>query len=128
MRRSPPATSGKDGLVRIAEIAPPWFAVPPDGYGGIEWIVAQLADELTKRGHEVTLFAPPGSRSEAEVESPLPAEPPPGTIGDVWYELVHDIAAYEQAEEFDIIHDHSGLVGPSIGAFSAHHRVVHTLH
>ena len=45
--------------MRIAVIAPPWYSVPPGGYGGIEWVVSLLADGLTDRGHEVTLFAPP---------------------------------------------------------------------
>ena len=27
-------------------MAPPWLAVPPKGYGGIEWVVALLADGL----------------------------------------------------------------------------------
>ena len=37
--------------MRIAVIAPPWYAIPPSGYGGIEWVVALLADGLTDRGH-----------------------------------------------------------------------------
>jgi hypothetical protein len=114
--------------LRIARIAPPWFPLPPHGYGGIEWIVLQLADELTRRGHDITLFAPPGSRSEAQVESPLPAEAPRGSIGDVWYQIMHDFAVYDQAQEFDIIRDHSKVVGPSIGAISSHRRVVNTIH
>ena len=44
--------------MRIAVIAPAWYPVPPSGYGGIEWVVALLADGLTDRGHKVTLFAP----------------------------------------------------------------------
>jgi glycosyltransferase involved in cell wall biosynthesis len=43
--------------MRIAVVAPPWYPVPPSGYGGIEWVVSLLADGLTERGHEVTLFA-----------------------------------------------------------------------
>ncbi len=39
--------------MRIALIAPPWYTIPPSGYGGIEWVVALLADGLTDRGHEV---------------------------------------------------------------------------
>ena len=35
--------------MRIALIAPPWYAIPPSGYGGIEWVVALLADGLTDR-------------------------------------------------------------------------------
>jgi hypothetical protein len=46
--------------MRIAVIAPPWYTIPPSGYGGIEWVVALLADGLTDRSHEVTLFAPQG--------------------------------------------------------------------
>ncbi len=30
--------------MRIAILSPVWFAVPPSGYGGIEWIVSLLAD------------------------------------------------------------------------------------
>ena len=40
--------------MRIAQICPPWLAVPPKGYGGIEWVVALLADGLVE-----TLFGVP---------------------------------------------------------------------
>ncbi len=52
-------------------LAPPWIPVPPPGYGGIEAVVALLCEELVARGHDVTLFAAPGSRSAAQVRSPL---------------------------------------------------------
>jgi glycosyltransferase involved in cell wall biosynthesis len=68
--------------MRIAVIAPPWYPVPPNGYGGIEWVVALLADGLTERGHEVTLFAPPGSKTDAELVPPLQEVPPEELIGD----------------------------------------------
>ena len=32
--------------MRIAILSPVWFAVPPSGYGGIEWIVSLLSDGL----------------------------------------------------------------------------------
>ncbi|HEX9343426.1 MAG TPA: glycosyltransferase family 4 protein [Actinomycetota bacterium] len=115
--------------MRIALVAPPWFSVPPDGYGGIESVVALLADGLAERGHEVTLFAPPGSRTRARLVAPLGEEqsPPAGAVGDPWYEAAHAVAAYERAEEFDLLHDHTGPVGASIGAVSGA-TVVHTLH
>jgi len=47
--------------LRIALVAPPWFAVPPVGYGGIELVVYLLARELKARGHDVTVFASHGS-------------------------------------------------------------------
>jgi glycosyl transferase family 4 len=64
--------TGRAAAMRIAQVAPPWLAVPPDGYGGIERIVDLLARGLHERGHELTLFAPQGSRSPANVVSPLP--------------------------------------------------------
>ena len=113
--------------MRIAVIAPPWYPVPPNGYGGIEWVVALLADGLTERGHEVTLFAPPGSETEAELVRPLPEVPPEELIGDPWYEAAHAVSAYQRGSEFDLLHDHTGPVGASIGAISDC-PTVHTLH
>jgi glycosyltransferase involved in cell wall biosynthesis len=46
----------------------PVIKVPPDHYGGIERVVADLADRLTARGHDVTLWAAPGSRVNGTVE------------------------------------------------------------
>ena len=62
--------------LRIAMLAPPWISVPPPGYGGIEAVVALLTRELVRRGHDVTLFAAPGSHSEAEVHTLLAAAHP----------------------------------------------------
>ncbi len=64
--------------MRIAEIAPPWFAVPPTGYGGIELVVSLLADGLTEQGHDVTLFASGGSQTKAKLVSPMVDPPDPG--------------------------------------------------
>ena len=113
--------------MRIAIIAPPWYPVPPSGYGGIEWVVSLLADGLTDRGHQVTLFAPPGSETEARLEPPLGKVPPEELIGDPWYEAAHAMSAYDRGGEFDVLHDHTGPVGVSIGAMSEC-PTVHTLH
>ena len=113
--------------MKIAQIAPPWIAVPPPGYGGIEWVVALLADELAARGHDVTLFASGGSVTKAKLDSVFDPAPGPTTIGDTYLEVLHAFHAYERAEEFDVIHDHSGMVGLAIAA-RAGFRVVHTVH
>jgi glycosyl transferase family 1 len=42
--------------LRIAMIMPPWYEVPPAGYGGLERVCASLIDGLIARGHHVTLF------------------------------------------------------------------------
>lgn len=45
----------------------PFIRVPPKEYGGIERVIADLANGLTRRGHEVTLWAAPGSCIRAKV-------------------------------------------------------------
>jgi glycosyltransferase involved in cell wall biosynthesis len=116
--------------VRIAEIAPPWFTVPPAGYGGIELVVALLTDGLVERGHDVTLFASGGSRTKASLVSPLVDPPDPALVGNTWYDTFHAAASYLDLDEsFDVIHDHSGIVGPALGARrGGTPPVVHTLH
>src|SRR3954447_3560655 len=42
--------------LRIAMVAPPWYELPPVGYGGLELICSALIDALARRGHHVTLF------------------------------------------------------------------------
>ncbi|HEX2029531.1 MAG TPA: glycosyltransferase, partial [Nitriliruptorales bacterium] len=110
--------------MRILQIAPPWFAVPPESYGGIEWVVALLADGLTDAGHEVTLVASGGSRTHARLHI-VYETPPSEAIGDLALEVSHVIEGYLQADSIDLVHDHSGLVGPALGAL-APVTVVHT--
>jgi glycosyltransferase involved in cell wall biosynthesis len=116
--------------VKIAQIAPCWIPVPPPGYGGIELVVAHLADGLVESGHDVTLFASGGSQTKAKLVTYW-AEPP-GTARLVTHpldELPHVLNAYKHAEEFDVIHDHTFPLGPSMGAQrSPPPPVVHTLH
>src|SRR5665213_2878101 len=107
--------NGHADPLRIAVLAPPWIAVPPLGYGGIETVVALLCEALVGRGHEVTLFAAPGSRSVARVY-PLLEDAHPDEIGSSLYESDHVAGAWEQIDAaaerglpFDVVHDHSGF-------------------
>lgn len=113
--------------MRILQMAPPWFAVPPAGYGGIEWVVAELADGLAERGHDVTLLASGGSRTKATLWTVFD-DPPSKLIGSPYHDLMHCAAAYQRRAEFDLIHDHSGILGPAIGSFVDGPPVMHTLH
>jgi glycosyltransferase involved in cell wall biosynthesis len=54
--------------MKILLVMDPFIKVPPDHYGGIERVVADLADGLTASGHDVTLWAAPGSRVNGLVE------------------------------------------------------------
>src|SRR4051794_16715808 len=51
------------GRLRIAITVDPYLPVPPKFYGGIERVVAFLADGLVKLGHDVTLYAHPSSEA-----------------------------------------------------------------
>ena len=115
--------------MRIAEIAPPWVSVPPPSYGGIELVVALVADGLVDRGHDVTLFASGGSRTKGRLVSPLAESPALADMGlSVTDDTIHTLSAYLHAGEFDVIHDHSGL-GPAFGAMlHGNPPVVRTLH
>ena len=56
-RRSSIGGSGKQGLMKIAQVAPLYESVPPKYYGGTERVVSYLTEELVRQGHDVTLFA-----------------------------------------------------------------------
>jgi glycosyltransferase involved in cell wall biosynthesis len=112
--------------MRIAVISPVWFPVPPTGYGGIEWVVSLLADGLAAAGHDVTLFASGDSRTNATLASVFD-EAPSSHIGETYYELQHALAAYRRADEFDVVNDHTGLLGATLGGLVST-PVVHTVH
>ncbi len=54
--------------MKIAILSTPWIAVPPEGYGGIELVVANLTEGLVKKGHQVMLFATGDSKTSARLE------------------------------------------------------------
>jgi glycosyltransferase involved in cell wall biosynthesis len=110
-------------------IAPPWYAVPPKAYGGIELVVALLAREWERLGHDVAVVATGGSNVDATVHSPLQEPPPPEMLGNGFYEAFHALCAYARADGADIVHDHSGVIGPTVASRDMSlPPVVHTLH
>jgi len=112
--------------MRVAVLAPVWFPVPPSGYGGIEWVVSLLADGLVDAGHEVTLFAAGESMTKAELHA-VYAHAPSEWIGNSFWELRHALSCYERAGDFDVINDHTGAVGATLGQ-TVRTPVVHTVH
>ncbi len=55
--------------MHVLLVMDPFIAVPPRHYGGIERVIADLADGLIERGHRVTLWAGPGSGTNATLET-----------------------------------------------------------
>ncbi|HEX6873209.1 MAG TPA: glycosyltransferase family 4 protein [Micromonosporaceae bacterium] len=115
--------------LRIAQISGPWLGVPPVGYGGSETMVAHIADGLVERGHDVTLFAPPNSRTRARLESFYPDELGMQALVEHWlWQIPPLLQAYGQAERFDVIHDHTFPIGPITGYCVPDTLLVHTAH
>ncbi|MDQ3778622.1 MAG: glycosyltransferase, partial [Actinomycetota bacterium] len=112
--------------LKIAVVSPVWFPVPPSGYGGIEWVVALLADGLVDAGHDVTLFASGDSRTKAELVAVYETAPSEW-IGRSHWELRHLLAAYGRADEFDVVNDHTGMTGIVVSGL-VRTPVVHTVH
>jgi glycosyltransferase involved in cell wall biosynthesis len=119
--------------LRVAMLAPPWIPVPAPGYGGIEEVVRLLCAGLAARCHDVTLFAPPGSESTADVSVVL-EEAHPDAIENARFEVDHvarvftavDAAAAE-GRPYDVIHDHTGHAALAM-ADRLGVPLVHTLH
>jgi glycosyltransferase involved in cell wall biosynthesis len=97
-----------DGL-RIGQIAPISAPVAPDTGSSIEQIVSLLTEELVRRGHEVTLFACGESQTSARLHAVYPRSF--YADDELWNWELHDqlnaAAAFERAEEFDVIHSHA---------------------
>jgi len=94
--------------MRIAVVSTMRTSVPPQRSGSVELLVALLAENLVRRGHEVTVFAPGDSKVGTRVLSVLPA----GYHHDetIWdwrlAEFMQLGLVYEHADEFDVIHSH----------------------
>ncbi len=101
--------------MRIAVLSPVWFPVPPSGYGGIESVVSLLADGLVDHGHDVTLFASGDSQTTARLASIYDVAPSEW-IGHTFWELQHTVSCLVRDDEFDVISDHTGLLGLALGS------------
>lgn len=119
---------GDQESLRIAVVAPPWFELPPQGYGGTEAVVAGLVDQLVDRGHEVTLVASGRHRTRAQHFVQVYEEPPSRLLGNPMPEVQAAAVAAEALADLDLdlVHDHS-LAGPLL-ARSRRVPTVVTLH
>jgi glycosyltransferase involved in cell wall biosynthesis len=114
--------------LRIAMVVPPWYELPPSGYGGLEAICAALVDALVDRGHDVTLFGA-GQRSGTKghfVSTVSTAQH--RRLGESMPDVLH-VARVTQllaGAGFDVIHDHT-VPGPLVAGRRASPTVV-TVH
>jgi len=94
--------------VRIGLVSTMRTAVPPPRTGSVELVVGLLAEELTRRGHDVTVFAPGDSEVSGRLVSVLEkGYHHDDTIWD-WQlaEFMQLGRAYDHADELDVISSH----------------------
>ena len=90
--------------MKIALTADPELPVPPTHYGGIERVIALLADGLVRAGHEVFLFAHPDSQTLARL-LPWPgrhSRRPVDTLRNTTW-----LTVQEMRHRFDLVHSFS---------------------
>ncbi len=99
--------------MKIAVIAPSFIPIPPPMYGGIELVVYDIVESLTKQGEEVILFAPKKSKVSCKLIPYIESDTYFGIdsnlsekilVSELSSKYAYALAAYEQV---DIIHDHT---------------------
>jgi glycosyltransferase involved in cell wall biosynthesis len=94
--------------MKILLMMDPYIPVPPQHYGGIERVIADLAESLHARGHEVSLWAGPGSHTSGDVRTF-------GAVGEWsrWSNIRNTVTVtgrlYAKPGAFDLIHNFGRL-------------------
>jgi glycosyltransferase involved in cell wall biosynthesis len=113
--------------LRVLMNAGPWLSVPPEGYGGIETVVATLVPELRTLGVEVVLATIATSTLAVDgLVTPL-AEPrlaaiaaPYNQVSGIAHAHMHGVVEWLREHEVDLVHDHLEVVGPAVLAAAGH--------
>jgi len=105
-------------------VVPPWYELPPTGYGGIELICAALADALYARGHDVTVYGAGRHNGTAARFVSTTPEPQYRRLGAGMPDALHAarVDRMLSEERYDVIHDHS-----TCGPLTAAHRAAPTV-
>lgn len=126
--------------LKIAQLSTPFISVPPPNYGGTELVAYHITEGLVARGHDVTLFAPGDSITSAKLFSAFDKALfyeqmeqlfSPLAIRLFWTHslpvLYHAVSPFEQAEKFDVIHNHIHYLGLFFSSL-INKPTVHTYH
>lgn len=112
--------------LRIAQFSPPIIPTPPPLYGGVEKIASHVTEELTRRGHDVTLYATGDSKTRAKLKYMYKK-----AVGINKYDpsqgIAHGGMSFDDADRFDIIHNHYGIFGIALARY-VKTPVVTTMH
>lgn len=116
--------------LRIGQISPLNLPIPCKKYGGSEVIIDFLCKELTKKGHEVFLFASGDSKENCKVypviERALWVKRVTETTPYYAYEMAY-IGRKAKELKLDVLHDHLGPWALTLYGQTAI-PIIHTLH
>jgi glycosyltransferase involved in cell wall biosynthesis len=115
--------------MRIAQVATLSAPVRQETGGSVESLIWLLTRELTKLGHEVTVFGTAGSEVNGEVVVTMPGPYARDGALEDWHlcEWVNLCRAVEQSHRFDVLHSHAYLWGIPLQSF-CRATMVHTMH
>ncbi|PJC28444.1 glycosyl transferase [Candidatus Shapirobacteria bacterium CG_4_9_14_0_2_um_filter_39_11] len=93
--------------MKIAILSSIHWRTPPKKYGPWELIASYITEGMVKKGHEVTLYASGDSQTKACLRwvCPRPICEDP-TLEPKVYQYLHSALVFEEANEYDIIHNH----------------------
>jgi hypothetical protein len=115
--------------MRIVIVAPPYYEIPPRGYGGTELICYLLAEGLVDRDHDVTIIGAGPRRTRAHFIATFPQAQPEGDESAASIELHHASVAATAIREIgpDVVHVHTTRlpdIPPSIPTVVTVHSAV----
>lgn len=115
--------------LKIAMLAPLFLRIPPEKYGGSEFIIYYLANSLVERGHKVDLYATKNSKTKANLipikDQGLWEKKQPTDCDATHLKSIYKII--EKSKDYDLIHDHLGSLSTVI-AYNCKTPVISTQH
>lgn len=112
--------------MRVALISTPFIRMPPCGYGGTELFCYDLAEGLTRRGHDVTVFTTGDSTLTCRVRALYAKGQWPPAPEDEVNHVAWAFAEIARDGGYDVVHLNSSLGIPFTRFVRA--PAVHTIH
>lgn len=92
--------------MKIAQVAPLIYDIPPEKYGGVELVIYYLINGLKEKGHTITLFTTEDSKVEIEKVTITKKLAGKDIKTIKKFEFIEAAEVIKRQEEFDIVHIH----------------------